>query len=184
MRKKKNQKQKQEGKKKNKTKKMQHHFDVRSELGQKVKDAMDEEGYIVLPDILNEEESDRVRGRMWEWVTGVQPAAISRTERNTWYPNARGGVDLWPHSGENYPSDKCCSFGAGWVLGELREILAERIFSTSLAPRSSFLPGRFYISQAYCQWAASKTAVNARYFRIKRFHHLLIWTAHVPAERH
>eukprot|EP00949_MAST-11_sp_MAST-11-sp1_P005382 g5382.t1 len=107
---------------------MQRHFDVRSELGQKVKDAMDEEGYIVLSGILNEEESDRVRGRMWEWVAGVQPAAISRTERNTWYPNARGGVDLWPHSGENYPSDKCCSFGAGWVLGELREILAERIF--------------------------------------------------------
>lgn len=73
--------------------------------------------------------------RLWDFVEITAPG-VYRDDPNSWYPtpsntatNPEGqSPDPWPHSGWGFLPDMCQSFGAGWLFGELREKLADRVF--------------------------------------------------------
>ena len=79
---------------------------------------------------------------MWEFVEAVSPG-VDRHKPDTWYPapaadataDGDAAVDPWPHSGWKSFSDMFQTHHAGWVFGELREKLAERIFEPLYATR-------------------------------------------------
>jgi hypothetical protein len=79
------------------------------------------EGYAVLPSVLSSEEADASLSLMWDFVERVSPA-VRRTDSNTWYGKAN--QDPWPHA----QRDMFQLHQAGWVFGELREKLAQRVF--------------------------------------------------------
>ena len=110
-------------------------------LGRRVKQHIQEEGYIVLPNILSRDECAVELDRLWDFVEATSPG-VCRNDSNSWYPSplhhdlaesnndARESTttDPWPHSGWNFLPDMCQSFQAGWLFGSLREILADRVF--------------------------------------------------------
>lgn len=81
------------------------------------------EGYAVLPSVLSREEADREMDRMWTFVETVSPTVDRRTP-GSWYPRGNGDPDPWPHA----QRDMMQLHQAGWVYGELRETLAQRVF--------------------------------------------------------
>eukprot|EP00035_Acanthoeca_spectabilis_P002125 m.85199 g.85199 ORF g.85199 m.85199 type:complete len:405 (-) comp11367_c0_seq2:27-1241(-) len=109
-----------------------------SELGQKVRDAVMSDGYVVLPGVLSEAECDREMARLWSFVEAVSPT-VSRDDSASWYPaprnesvdssdGAAAAVDPWPHSGWTSLPDMMQDYQAGWLFSDLREILATRVF--------------------------------------------------------
>ena len=66
--------------------------------------------------------------KMWSFVEGVAPT-VRRDAPDSWYPSAEGAADPWPHSGWRSFSDMFQDNGAGWLFGDERELLAERVFS-------------------------------------------------------
>lgn len=98
-----------------------------SELGRRVLDALQTDGYVVLPDVLSPSECDAELERLWSFVTTVAPS-VRRDEPRSWYPSEPGDADPWPHSGWRSFSDMFQTHHAGWLFSELREKLAERVF--------------------------------------------------------
>jgi hypothetical protein len=106
-------------------------------LGQHVLAKMEEDGYIVLPQVLTKSECAIELSRLWDFVEATSPG-VSRDSPKTWYPKQtdhREGdsdnphsIDPWPHSGWKFLSDMCQSYQSGWLFGELREKLAARVF--------------------------------------------------------
>ena len=82
---------------------------------------LEDQGYAVLRGVLAASEAEAALERMWDFVETVNPA-VRRGEAESWYP--RGKLDPWPHSAR----DMMQLHQAGWVFGELREKLAERVF--------------------------------------------------------
>jgi len=81
------------------------------------------DGYAVLPGILSSEEADREVDSMWGFVETVSPT-VDRRAPASWYPRGGGDPDPWPHA----QRDMMQLHQAGWVFGDLREKLAERVF--------------------------------------------------------
>ena len=126
-----------------------------TELGRRIKDAIQTDGYIVLPNILSKEECLVELSRLWDYVEATSPG-VSRDDPNSWYPppiiddsttqhdettdnnttsNHLYDNDPWPHSGWGFLPDMSQSFQAGWVFSSLRERLADRIFEPLFGTR-------------------------------------------------
>lgn len=111
-------------------------------LGNKVRERIEDEGYVVLRGILTPEECRVELDRLWDFVEATAPGVL-RDVPDSWYPNSgsgdnvsgRGGGgddnsdDPWPHSGWKFLPDMCQSFQAGWLFNSLRETLADRVFT-------------------------------------------------------
>lgn len=98
-----------------------------SELGRLVREKIEEDGYLVIPQALTAAECDRELDRLWNFVEAIAPT-VSRDDPASWYPISKDTEDPWPHSGWKFLPDMCQSFRAGWLFSDLRELLAERIF--------------------------------------------------------
>lgn len=110
-------------------------------LGRHVKQQIQEEGYVVIPNVLTREECSVELSRLWDFVEATSPD-ISRNDPNSWYPEPKKEVseddsnvaaapeerDPWPHSGWGFLPDMCQSFQSGWLFSSLRETLADRVF--------------------------------------------------------
>mmetsp|Transcript_44408 Transcript_44408/g.102610 ORF Transcript_44408/g.102610 Transcript_44408/m.102610 type:complete len:585 (+) Transcript_44408:73-1827(+) len=92
-----------------------------SKFAQDVLGQIDTKGYAVLPGIFTHTEADAEYERMWSWIEKVSPA-VRRFEPESW--RGDGEVDPWPCS----QRDMMQLHQAGWVFGDLRERMAERVF--------------------------------------------------------
>ena len=105
-----------------------------TELGRHVRHHIQENGYVVLEQVLTREECAVELARLWDFVEATAPGVL-RDDPDTWYPPAgtapedAEATDPWPHSGWKFLPDMCQSFQAGWLFGALREVLADRVFS-------------------------------------------------------
>lgn len=93
-----------------------------SEFARDVLGRIQTDGYAVLPDVFTLEEADAEYARMWGWVEAVSPS-VRRRRPETWQRRCRA-ADPWPCS----QRDMMQLHHAGWVFGELRERMAERVF--------------------------------------------------------
>jgi len=92
-------------------------------------EAIERDGYVLLPGVFSPSECAAEVGRLWEFVEAVSGGSVRRGEPGTWYPTPGGAeTDPWPHSGWRSFPDMFQSFGAGWLFSALREALAERVF--------------------------------------------------------
>jgi len=99
-----------------------------TDLGRNVLEAMETDGYVVLPKVITQEECAELLDHLWNFVEATSPG-VSRSNPDSWYPDTQsGGVDPWPHSGWGNLPDMCQSFQGGWVFSKLREMLAHRVF--------------------------------------------------------
>ena len=125
------------------------YLSTETELGIRVRAAMEQDGYCVLSGVLTAEECLVELERMWEFVEATAPS-VDRNNPDSWYPreiapsndvddeaNSNNTPlthtqtmddDPWPHSGFGFLSDMCQSYRSGWLFSELREKLAERVF--------------------------------------------------------
>lgn len=92
-----------------------------SPLAEKIVKAIDEEGYVVLPQVFSGEEMDVELDRAWDFVQRVSPT-VKRDDWNTWW--GQRSPDPWPHA----QRDMLQLHQAGWVFSEVRERFAERVF--------------------------------------------------------
>ncbi|KAI2513904.1 hypothetical protein MHU86_288 [Fragilaria crotonensis] len=92
-----------------------------------VRESLMTDGYCILNSILTSEECARAIDSIWNFVEDSSNAQVSRTDPSTWYPKNED-KDPFPHTGYKSFSDMFQSKGAGWVHGEIRELLAERLF--------------------------------------------------------
>jgi hypothetical protein len=79
------------------------------------------DGFAVLQGVLSPEEADASLSLMWDFVERVSPA-VKRNDAATWYTKDK--LDPWPHA----QRDMFQLHQAGWVFGELRQTLAQRVF--------------------------------------------------------
>ena len=93
-----------------------------------VRDALLADGFCVLPSILTEAECDDAIASIWDFIEDTSSGTIHRSDPTTWYPTDSDADDPWPHTGYKTFSDMFQSNGAGWVLGSVREALADRVF--------------------------------------------------------
>ena len=96
-------------------------------IGRLVRTQIEEDGYVILPGILTEEECAIELSRLWDFVEATSPS-ISRDKPESWYPSTPHDPDPWPHSGWKFLPDMCQSYQSGWLFSELREKLADRVF--------------------------------------------------------
>lgn len=97
------------------------------------REALLTEGFCVLPSILTEAECDDAVASIWNFVEDTSSGTVNRDDSSTWYPRGseegeHSKLDPFPHTGYKSFSDMLQSNGAGWVLGAVREALAERVF--------------------------------------------------------
>lgn len=115
-------------------------FLLQTPFGRQVLNAMDTDGYLVLPNVLTAKECEVEMDRLWDFVTATSPS-VRRDDPATWYPQyEEDGVTLssqdpWPHSGWAFLSEMCQSYQAGWLFSDLREKLAIRIFEPMYGTR-------------------------------------------------
>lgn len=118
-----------------------------TDLGRKVLEAIEDQGYVVLPSVLGGEECDEELDRLWDFVEKTSPS-VKRGQPDTHYPgepradgstpkilansdvcaDGPGAPDPWPHSGWGNLPDMCQSYSGGWLFSNLREKLAARVF--------------------------------------------------------
>eukprot|EP00927_Polykrikos_kofoidii_P037946 TRINITY_DN32166_c0_g1_i1.p1 TRINITY_DN32166_c0_g1~~TRINITY_DN32166_c0_g1_i1.p1 ORF type:complete len:488 (+),score=71.41 TRINITY_DN32166_c0_g1_i1:125-1588(+) len=82
---------------------------------------IEDRGYVVLRGVVSPSEAEAELDRMWRFVETVSPV-IRRKIPKSWYPV--GSADPWPHAAR----DMMQLHQAGWVFGQLRQLLAERVF--------------------------------------------------------
>eukprot|EP00966_Prymnesium_polylepis_P213098 4935578-Prymnesium_polylepis.1 len=110
------------------------HLSTGTALGQQVREGLLTDGYVVLRGVLSAAECESQLERMWAFVTAFNPSVV-RDEPATWYPARIGGADPWPHTRWRSFSDMFQGDGAGWLFGELRELLAQRVFEAVYGTR-------------------------------------------------
>lgn len=94
-----------------------------------VRDALLTEGYAVLPKILTSHECDQALDAMWDFLHDTSSGIIVRSDPSTWYKeSSHQQMEPWPSTGYKTFVDMFQSLGAGWVLGDVRETIAERVF--------------------------------------------------------
>ncbi|GKY95253.1 hypothetical protein MPSEU_000487700 [Mayamaea pseudoterrestris] len=105
--------------------------------------ALQTDGFIILSGILSQEECSEAISLMWDFVEDTSSGEVDRNNAKSWYADMSKGFNAssksvddapepWPSCrsiGENHESnDRFDCNGAGWLLGSVREILAERVF--------------------------------------------------------
>ena len=100
-------------------------FDTTHPLALEIRTALLSDGYCVLPKILTNQECAQALDSIWDFVEDTSEGRVRRGDPSTWKP---GGTDPWPSTGYQSFVDMFQSLGAGWVLGEVREFLADRVF--------------------------------------------------------
>ena len=92
------------------------------------------DGYAVLPGILTDLECNDALDKIWDFISTVG-YGVSRDKPRSWYPKPHSTwgkhensiEDPWPQTHDSFP-DMIQNCGAGWLLGEIREKLAQRVF--------------------------------------------------------
>ena len=125
------------------------------------------DGYVVLPSVLSEEECNKAVDKIWDFISTVG-YNVDREKPRSWYPKPHPTwgrkensiEDPWP---QTFTSDSNCqeindtvqNLGAGWLLGETRELLIERVFEKHifktkelLCSKEGFIAQRPLIVQA------------------------------------
>lgn len=92
-----------------------------TEFAQNILAELESSGFAVLRGILSAAEAASALDRMWSFVETVNPA-VRRDDASSWYGS--GHTDPWPHT----QRDMMQTYQAGWVFGELRELLAKKLF--------------------------------------------------------
>lgn len=92
-----------------------------SEFAQQILTTLQEDGYIILPDVFSQTEVDAEYRRMWSWVETVCPT-IQQNVPDTW--RAQQEHVPWPCS----QRDMMQLHQAGWLFSDLRELMAERVY--------------------------------------------------------
>jgi len=111
-------------------------------------EAVQTKGYYHIPSVLTHQECSEALEKLWDFVEDVSGGSVQKSDPTSWYPrdiieaNKRGNPngssgsfdknnedhDPWPHTGYSSFPDMFQSLGAGFVLGNVRELLAERVF--------------------------------------------------------
>ena len=92
------------------------------------------DGYYILRNVLSDDECSRAVNDIWDFVEDTSNHRVRRNDPSTWYPvdsavsDDSSIDDPFPYTGYKTFSDMFQSNGAGWVLGEVRTVLAERVF--------------------------------------------------------
>lgn len=92
-----------------------------STLPQEIFTKLENDGFAVLRSVLDHREAASYLSLMWDFVEKVNPA-VNRNESSSWA--SQGKVDPWPHN----MRDMFQFHQAGWLFGDLREVLAKRVF--------------------------------------------------------
>ncbi len=114
-------------------------------------------GYHHLPSILTNDECSEAMSQLWEFVRDVSGGAVLREDPRSWYSKEQVALldchgeilhqennninsanenncedidmDPWPHSDQKHDQEGMMqSLGAGYLLGNVREALADRVF--------------------------------------------------------
>jgi len=120
------------------------------EFAQNILKEIDSVGYVVLPRVLSSDEARQALSKMWDFVEKVSPT-VDRSEPDSWYP--RGSLDPWPHSYH----DMMKSHQAGWIFGELREVLASRLFEPLYGTKELHCS-----KDGFCFQRPTRTAITRR----------------------
>jgi len=91
-------------------------------LARQIIEAIQQDGYCVLPSVFTAQEMDVELDRAWDFVQTVSPT-VRRNDWSTWLPS-QGSPDPWPHA----QRDMMQLHQAGWLFSGLREQFAERVF--------------------------------------------------------
>ena len=101
-------------------------------------------GYAIIPALIKAEKCRQAVDLMWDFVQDTSGNMVKRDDPKSWYPHeslkpidspaelldfmSTNHEDPWPHTGYNSFPDMFQSLGAGYLLGSIREIMAERVF--------------------------------------------------------
>ena len=111
-------------------------------------------GYSVVPSLLSPSDCQLAIEKLWDFVQDTSGNVVNRSDVKSWYPSHQlqvlsgdqksetmmdeppfPDVDPWPHTGYSSFPDMFQSLGAGFLLGHVREILAEKVFEPLLGTR-------------------------------------------------
>ena len=118
-------------------------------------------GYSVIPSILSKGECENAIDQLWDFVQDTSGNMVYRDDPLSWYPkrqirglnsldidselssvdyqkvdvNNNDGDDPWPHTGYSSFPDMFQSLGSGFLLGQTRLHIAERIFEPLLGTK-------------------------------------------------
>lgn len=138
-------------------------------------------GYAVVPQVLTEEECKVALNLLWDFVEDSSGNVVSRGDPLSWYPkdqirrigsdsfddSERRNEDPWPHTGYSSFPDMFQSLGAGYLLGPIRQLIAERVFEPLLGTKE------LHASKEGFTFARPTSVdidgVNYRWFRPKYF---------------
>lgn len=103
-----------------------------------IRSALITDGYVVIPNVLSSEECNEMLDILWDYVetiTAGQKQPVCRQVTSTWYPPPSPNCsthtfdeDPWPYTKNSSQPDLFQSSDSGYVLGKLREILAQRVY--------------------------------------------------------
>lgn len=107
-------------------------------------------GYAIIPSLITEQECNSAVELLWDFVQDTSGSLVDRNNTKSWYPKnslhplsqsanenhkLEETEDPWPHTGYSSFPDMFQSLGAGYLLGPIREILAERVFEHLLGTK-------------------------------------------------
>lgn len=96
-----------------------------------IRSALISDGYVILPHVLSSEECTDMLDVLWDYVetiTAGRKQPVCRKVTSTWYPPHTSDEDPWPYTKTSSQPDWFQSSDSGYVLGRLREILAQRVY--------------------------------------------------------
>jgi hypothetical protein len=80
----------------------------------------------VLSCVLTAKECNAAMNLQWDFVQETSFGRVSRQDPTSWYPSSQDD-DPWPCATDNKALFQ--TLGAGWLLRDLRELLADRVFA-------------------------------------------------------
>lgn len=99
-----------------------------------IRKALHADGHVVLSGVLASQECSEAISLMWDFVEDTSSGVVNRNDPSTWYAKGESAADLdpWPstfkHGDDETDTGRFECNGAGWLHGNIREILAERVF--------------------------------------------------------
>ena len=85
-------------------------------------------GYTIVSSLVTSEECSDCRNRIWNFIHDVSGGMILPSQPCTWYPSSDTDDDDDPWPTSRTGSRMFQSLGAGFVLGNLHEMLAQRLY--------------------------------------------------------
>jgi hypothetical protein len=114
---------------------------VSSEILASISQALKRDGFCTVPAIVTSSECDQAIADIWDFCHDTSYGSVKKTDFSSWYPASENGSDPWPWSSSgglgknpligNY-IDSFQSRGAGWLLGSIREKVADRAIAPLL----------------------------------------------------